>query len=492
MQLAASSNNNELIPEQFLALRDRLARYNGVYLDDTRQVVLQASLARRLTATGLSLASYMALLCGPSGEQELYQLAELLLNHETIFFRNQSQFRALRELVLPELHRRLPPGTPLRLWSAGCATGEEPYSLAIATLEALGAPLPRPVEIIASDLSLPALSKARTATYRGRTLMNIEPHLTARYFERRGELLIVRPEVRRLVSFTQHNLLEAFPPQVQDVQAIFCQNVTIYFQLETCRALMGRFHAALADEGYLFLGFSETLWNIYDGFRSQELLGAFIYRKPLPALRDPRLVTHKLGSGIHEFRSTSAASVALPRAVTAVTISARGPRVADPCRDARALLDAGQVDAALDVLRNVPLVGNIAPTVLALMARANANRGELDLAAAQARRALELDSLTTEAYILLGMIYAQQGQLAAAVTQLERARYLDSAAPLISYHLAELYRQLGSAQAAVREYRNALHKLAEHPPDHLLDGVAVRWLRETCQRHIDRQHVERR
>jgi chemotaxis protein methyltransferase CheR len=492
MQPASSSNTNELTPEQFMALRDRLARFSGVYLDDTRLVVLQASLARRLAATGLSLASYMVLLFGPSGDQEAYQLAELLLNHETVFFRNQPQFRALRELVLPELHRRLSPGVPLRLWSAGCATGEEPYSLAITALEALGTPLPRPVEIIASDLSLPALSKARAGTYRGRTLMNIEPRLATRYFERRGELLVVRPEVRNLVSFTQHNLLEAFPPQVQGVHAIFCQNVTIYFQLETCRALMGRFHGALADDGYLFLGFSETLWNIYDGLRSQELLGAFVYRKPLPTALNPRLATRKLGSVTSELRPPSRPPTAPLRPPPAPASSEQRARPADPCREARALLDAGKVDAALDLLRHTPLVGSTAPTVLALMARANANRGELDLAAAQARRALELDSLTTEAYILLGMIYAQQGQLSAAVTQLERARYLDSAAPLISYHLAELYRQLGNAQAAVREYRNALRKLAEHPPDHLLDGVAVRWLRETCQRHIDRQHVERR
>ncbi len=150
----------------------------------------------------------------------------------------------------------------------------------------------------------------------------------------------------------------------------------------------------------------------------------------------------------------------------------------------RNLLDAGKADEVLDLFKNVALHDSSAPEMLALIARAHANRGELDTAVAEARRALELNSLTTEAYVLLGMLYAQQGQVQAAAKQLERARYLDADAPLISFYLADVYRQMHKRPMALREYRNTLAKLAPYAPETLLDGVAVAWLRETCERYL--------
>ena len=129
-----------LAPEQFARLRDLLAGYSGVYLDSARQRVLEVGLAQRLQVTNDDLAGYERRLSGAGGRDELRQLAELVLNHETFFFRNVPHLRALREVLLPDLHRRKPAGAPIRIWSAGCATGEEPYSLAITALEALGSP----------------------------------------------------------------------------------------------------------------------------------------------------------------------------------------------------------------------------------------------------------------------------------------------------------------------------------------------------------------
>jgi chemotaxis protein methyltransferase CheR len=477
--------------EQFVLIRDRLARYSGVYLDETRQSALAAGVAQRMSATSLSLPAYLSLLFDQQARRELYHLAELVLNHETLFFRNQPQFRALRETILPALHRLLPPGQPLRIWSAGCSTGEEPYSLAIVALSILGSPLPRPVEIIATDLSLPALNKARNGMYRDRRLANVDAKIAARFFEQRGEQFSVRPEVRNLVTFVQHNLLEAFPPTVKGVDVIFCQNVTIYFELETCRALMARFHDTLADHGYLFLGFSETLWNIFAGFRSQEVDGAFLYRKAAQVARNER-VTRPLQALPPTQPASITATHLRPRAIQKEPVSAPSASAIPSVLTARGLLNAGKAEAALEQLRQIPLAGAAAPSVLALMARANADKGELDLAAAQAHRALELDALTTEAYILLGMIYARQGQLLEALRQLERARYLAVDAPLVAYYLAEINRQLGKLPVALREYRNAKRRLDALPPDELLDGVAVQWLRDTCQRNIVQLEAERR
>jgi chemotaxis protein methyltransferase CheR len=377
---------------------------------------------------------------------------------------------------LPDLHRRLPPGMPIRIWSAGCATGEEVYSIAIAAIEALGSPSRRPIEIVGSDLSEAALVRARAGVYRGRTLGNLSEAQRGRFFTpHSADSLAVSEQLRRIVRFERRNLLDPLPPELLGVHLIFCQNVTIYFQLETCRALMGRFYEALAEGGALFLGFSETLWNIFSRFRWREVSGAYVYYKESQrALLPPTAPLPALAASLPTQHPQRARPGPAPARPDDAEIAKRG----------RALLDSGAADAALDLLYAAPMRSEGTPQILALAARAHANRGDMDLAAAEARRALELDPLTTEAHMLIGLIYARQGQPAEAIRQLERARYLDTAAPLISFHLAECYRQIGRPEAALREYRNTIQKLTGHPPDRLIDGVAVGWLAETCRRYL--------
>lgn len=463
-----------LRPEQLIALRDRLAAYCGVYLDDARLPALRIALLHRAADTGCAPAALATLLQRTSAQAELQQLAELVLNHETLFFRNRQHMQALREVIIPEWHRRLPPGVPLRLWSAGCATGEEPYSMAIIALEALGSPLPRPVEIWATDLSTAALAHARGGSYRGRTLGHLSPTQRVRYFNARGHSLTVNEQVRRLVRFEQQNLLDPFPSAARGMHVIFCQNVTIYFQVATCRALMGRFYETLAEGGSLLLGFSETLWNIFDRFRWREVADAYVYYKESQVLRSERPATAPLSLDRPQAAAPARPMRPAPSQFTSPEVVARG----------RALLDAGEVEAALRLFHTTPLAGGHAPQLLALTAQAHANRGDLDLAVAEAHRALELNPLTIDAYILLGQIYARQGQPLDAIRQLDRARYLDSESPLIAFHLAECYHQVGRTESALREYRNTLRHLSPHPPNLLIGGVAVGWLRETCQRYV--------
>lgn len=496
-----------LKPGQFEMIRDLLARYSGVYLDQTRQRVLLTGLAQRLVATGQTLDAYAAYIADPEGRAELQQLAESTLNHETLFFRNVPHMRALQEVILPDLHRRKPANLPLRIWSAGCSTGEEPYSLAMIALETLGMPLVRPVEIWATDLSEQALARARSGRYRDRALTNVTPAMRQRYFQKHGDTWLINEPVRTLVQFAQLNLLEPFPARCNGMDIIFCQNVTIYFQLATCRTLIERFYRAMDTGGILFLGFSETLWNIHDGFRLREVAGSFVYYKPeLPQPDSPgtpeAVSAHPSSMGIPRNtkqleaparktgRTKTTPPITLPDARQNVDLSAQRLLGQASLSDTeiiqrgQALLDAGQSHEALELLALAPLNGTHAPQVVALMARAHADRGDIDLAVAEARRAIELDSLTTEAYRLLGMLYAQQGQLPTAVQHFERARYLEPGSAIISFHLAEAYRQLQLLGPALREYRSTLRKLEPYPPDILLDGVAVDWLRQTCKRYV--------
>jgi chemotaxis protein methyltransferase CheR len=496
-----------LVPEQFGRLRDLLANYSGVYLDSARQRVLEVGLAQRLLATGDDLAGYERRLNGANGRDELRQLAELVLNHETFFFRNVPHLRALREVLLPDLHRRKPAGAPIRIWSAGCATGEEPYSLAITALETLGPPLPRPIEIWATDLSVPALRRAGTGVYRGRAIGNLPADLLERYFQPQGDGYAVSDQLRSLVRFESLNLLEAFPDRACGVDMIFCQNVTIYFQLETCRQLIGRFYDCLPEGGLLFLGFSETLWNVFDRFRSQEVVGAYVYYKeseklppaaaPKPTLArqaQPNRISRHRGTEPLVTSSSKGGSSAQTRVSGYDKRSLHDQRIlnqshaqADEAafRQGRKLLESGQGAEALEALRRISPQSEWARPALTLAARAHADRGDLDLAVAEIHRALELDVLNEEAHFLLGVIYSRQQQWQPAVKQFERARYLSPESALTSFYLAEAYRNLGRAAPAAREYRNTLQQLDGRPPGELLDGVAVGWLRETCRRQLE-------
>jgi chemotaxis protein methyltransferase CheR len=496
-----SASAGLLAPEQFASLRDRLADYSGVYLDLTRLRLLEHGLAQRLHATGDDFAAYERRIQGPGARDELRLLAELVLNHETIFFRNGPHLRALRQVLLPEIHGRKQAGAPIRIWSAGCATGEEPYSLAITVLETLGQPLARPVEIWATDLSESALRKAHAGFYRGRALQNLPANLLARYFTPKDDGYMISDALRALVRFESLNLLDPFPPYAASVDIIFCQNVTIYFQLKTCQALIARFYGCLPAGGLLCLGFSETLWNICDQFHSREVAGAYVYYKETLESSAALVATAS--------RQRTAMSRAEPRP------RALGPARSDPRNDSvsydpkhevhdhaglaggrglsdqaalasgRELLGQGRTDEALRALRGVSPQSASVPHALTLTARAHADRGDLDLAAAEVQRAIEIDTLNEEAQLLLGVIFGRQGQWPLAIQQLERARYLSSDSALVSFYLAEAYRQDGQIEKAAREYRNTLRKLDMHPPGELLEGVAVGWLRETCQRQIE-------
>lgn len=463
-----------LSEQEFVRLRDVLATYCGIYLDVMQQRVVEQALAQRMTNAAETFVSYEQRLL--ADRNELRQLAERILNHETYFFRNQPHLRALREVLLPELHRRKPPGEPIRIWSAGCATGEEAYSLALAALEAL--PLTnRPIEIWATDLSSAALATAQTGVYAGRSLSQVEPGLLNRYFTPSGNGYQVSEQVRALVEFERLNLLDPLPARVQAIDIVFCQNVLIYFQQATSQAFLGQLFIRLPEGALLFLGFSETLWSLFNGFHTREVLGAYVYYKEafsatpvVPAKPAPRAKTAPLVRVETRTERVENATVAVD---SATNTASNQPKRRGTAELRSSGITAGSEQAGL----------NQAQTLLAL-ARQYADRGQLDLALVEAETALALDPMHSEAALLVGVLRSRQGQWAAAATHLERARYLNPTAPLISFHLAEVLRQDNRTSYALREYRNAWWKLEAYPPDIVLDGVTVGWLRDTCQRQI--------
>nr|WP_242589446.1 protein-glutamate O-methyltransferase [Corallococcus macrosporus] len=244
---------------------------------------LRLALSTRMPALGLSDPDkYLQKLMSASGEEELRSLLPLVTVGHTEFFRDAKQFRALEQSVLPDLlakaRREM---RKVSIWSAGCATGEEPYSLALVMAE-LGA-LAVEVDLWATDLNLAAVEAARQGRFSTRRAMAIGPERLKRFFRQMEDGYEASPILREYIRFDGQNLAVPVFDKVApaSLDLILCRNVIIYFDLPTIRALMDRFLAALRPGGLLFLGYSESLFKVYDRFEMIEVEGAFVYRRPL-------------------------------------------------------------------------------------------------------------------------------------------------------------------------------------------------------------------
>ncbi|NOK20968.1 CheR family methyltransferase [Corallococcus carmarthensis] len=244
---------------------------------------LRLALSTRMPVLGLSdPEKYLQKLMSASGEEELRALLPLVTVGHTEFFRDAKQFRALEQSVLPELLARARREMrKVSIWSAGCATGEEPYSLALVMAE-LGA-LAVEVDLWATDLNLAAVEAARQGRFSTRRAMAIGPERLKRFFRPVEDGYEASPILREYIRFDGQNLAAPVFDRVSpaSLDLILCRNVIIYFDLPTIRGLMDRFLAALRPGGLLFLGYSESLFKVYDRFEMIEVDGAFVYRRPL-------------------------------------------------------------------------------------------------------------------------------------------------------------------------------------------------------------------
>jgi chemotaxis protein methyltransferase CheR len=249
-----------LTDSQFKLFRDLIYQECGVNLGQEKKLFLESRLQKRMKAVGAeSLAHYYEMVkSGPERSRELPRLLDALMICETSFFRNLPQFELLREIVLPDIiDRKRKLGLhSIRVWSAGCSTGQEPYSAAMIILEALGKQKDWTVRIFASDLSFTALEWAEAGLYTPDQIKGVEDYFLNKYFWQENGHYAVREEIKRMVIFDYHNLKH--DNGLRGLDIIFCRNVMIYFDLDEQRRLIERFAKCLVPGGYLFLGHAET------------------------------------------------------------------------------------------------------------------------------------------------------------------------------------------------------------------------------------------
>ena len=405
-----------------------VADTTGLALSAAQRAELRPYLAKRLALLGVTTASaYIARLAEPA---EFRELIDCLTTRETYFYRFEAQFDAFREVLLPAFRgRALAAGRPVRLWSAGCCTGEEAYTLAIIAAEAGGAD---EVEILATDINEGYLEAAMAGEFSLRSVEKLPASIVAKYFSAQRDRFVLHESLRRRVTFKWLNLADtgfpSFLNNTSQLDMIFCRNVLIYFERSRIRGIIERFADCLCPDGVLALGHSEMLprdWRLAVG----QVGAAFFYHNRLSTPRPPETARDPLGPQ---------PAVARKAGVARKRVSAAPTR-------------AEEVD----------------PRRVLAKAERLADQGNAVEAARLCRDLLASDASLERAHYLLGLLELDRPEQAHG--HFRKAVYLDPGHLPARLHLAQCAEKTGRIADAIREYRNLERLARTRRPDEVLD-----------------------
>lgn len=466
-----------------------VGRRLGLYFDDGKLGFLADVLARRLEATREPIGLYLNQLEGQQDRHELRALAAELTVAETYFFRNNEQFRAFSDVVVPERMAARAASRRLRLLSAGCASGEEPYSLAMLQRQCI-VDQGWDVSIRAIDINPAMLEKAAQGRYSAWALRETPAEVQRRWFNVQGREFILNDSIRASVTFFERNLAEddaeLWTPETYDV--VFCRNVIMYFTPSEAQALVGRITRALAPGGYLFLGHAETLRGLSGDYHLRHTHGTFYYQRhdPLPTARNVTIAracwespvvvptdgwantwidtVQRASERIRELTEHPGAST---QKGDAVPSTARA-RPAINLNVALELLKKERFSDALELLSCLPGESAQDPDVLLLRAVLLTHSGQLDAAERVCSELLQLDELSAGAHYLVALCREAAGDRAGAADRDQVAAYLDPGFAMPRLHLGLMAKRAGDREAARRELGQALALLQREDPSRLL------------------------
>lgn len=480
----------------------------GLKLQDAQLETLADSMQKRtrdLRAATVDKYVESLTTAGPTVlQRELRYFAERVTVGESYFFRHGEQLDAFAGAVLQELAQQRADHRRLRILSAGCSRGEEPYTLAILVLENLLAFRSWNVDIVGADVNPRALDQARRGLYSPWSLRDTPEAVRRDYFRSVDGAYLLADFIRRMVRFEEANLLSDGPPWIEaPFDVVFCRNVLIHLVPEAVHQLVSRLESAVAPGGFLFLGPSETLRGLSRCFELLHGRDAFYYRR-IPD-REPG---YQPASPTRALARTASAG-AMRSAARATPTRPTAPRPREPARGSpviskvvqalpgplarvRNLFRQERFGEALEVLgalRSGHGRGEAQddPDALLLEAGALAHAGRISEAEDTARQVLSADDQSPSAHYLLGLCREQAGDPDAARTQHEIAIYLDPAFALAHLHLGMLARRGGDFQTARRELKSALDLLPMEDASRILlfgGGFGRRALEQLCRSEL--------
>ena len=456
--------------EQF---RSILTCHLGLQFEDEKLDYLADVMLQRMHSVGRarfeSCSAYIAHLnASPKASAEWRALAEQLTVNETFFFRNSDNFLALAENVLPERIRAKAQTKQLRILSAGCSSGEEPYSLAIMLREALPDLNDWDVKIVGIDINPTILLKAAQARYSEWSLRATSDDVRHRYFRANGADFVLAPEIQKMVSFEERNLVDEDPLFWKSLacDVVFCRNVLMYFTPEIARSVVGRISQALVPRGYLFLGHAETLRGITPDFHLCHTHDTFYYQQ-----RD------HFEAELTQLDTLSNAPLLLPVQVEPEVKHSNDPVsqhavTAPPSAwDLSLVLEAVRQERfadALELIGSLPADSHEDPDALLLRAVLLTNHGRVNESEEVCRRLLALDELNAGAHYLMALCREHEGDTHRAIEHGLTSIYLDPSFAMPHLHLGILAKRAGDTVGAQRELGKARVLLASEDASRIL------------------------
>jgi len=488
----------------------------GLYFGERRRADLERGVKQAFAATTCQdLDEYYHLLQdGSRGRMARAQLVNALTVSETHFFRNEAQFDALIGHVLPQIIERRRELRTLRIWSAGCASGEEPYSIAMLLRMLLPDVDDWSITILGTDVNTASLDRARRAVYSSWAFRETRAkHLRTRYFQPQGNHYELVPEIRNMVTFARLNLMEdpypAYETNTTFMDLVLCRNVTIYFSEQVTKKVISSFYESLVDGGWLVVGHSEYALGTYRQFQTRSFDGAILYQRDATSSVQPRDWSWWVGQP-----ATPAAKASVkPPAVSAaapITVPARVPvevppevpapvspaieeEDQDPIETAQDLLEYGHSERARDLLSKVIAQDPSNAQACALLGQAYANLGQWDDAKRWCQQAIKVDKLSLEAYYTLALVDQHQGELDAALDAMKKVVYIDRSSILGHFGLAGLYHNKQQFPMALKSLDNVYRLLAKRADEETVPGsggITTVRLRETIVRQQQQWQAE--
>ena len=467
-------------------------------------------------------ACMLWLMSEPLTREHLETLARHLTIGETYFLRDPQSYRVLEEQVLPELIAARRTGSKsLRIWSAGCSSGEEPYSIAVLLSRIIPDLSSWNITLLATDINPVALERGRRGVYGQWSFRDAPPWLMEYFTKLKDGRFEIIPRIRKMVTFSYLNLAEENYPSLMNntnaMDIVFCRNVVLYFEQKIMDGVIAKFHNALLEGGWLFVSPTEIAHRTFEGFTCFRFPGSFVFRKghwddPAAGNRPARPApvqapTPSIATGaavrpaaepvvpayppeLPRFRAGQGEESATPAENRA---AAEEPHPSDRYREAVALYDAGHYEQAAEVIGEFLGGGENHADALELLAKAYANLGKFAEARKCCEDTLAADKLRAHNHYLLAIILLELGEPAEAAAALKRTLYIDHDYILAHFALGNLDRQEGREMAARRNFGNALHLLEARDPHEVLpeaEGLTAGRLAEIIRAMTMQENLE--